>query len=227
MGKFLKLHHKVYQPPAGPTGTGAEAIWLFENNGDDEKGTYTIVATDGATYDGAVYVEGSYSGKCSTGDYFAVPQMDLGNEFTIVAEFNVAEASYQTVYSNLVGGDDGIEIRLHTDTDYIYVISGDNIDTDTAYASSAGMSVDTWHCLIITFDRTAGTCAIYLDGDDVTTDENLQPDFGNNAVARLGRSTTDDNQLWGYLDAVQIYKRILTSDERATIIATPGTEVFG
>ena len=206
---------------------GAESRWFFENNGNDEELRHNLSANGGATY-GTAYTpipQGSYYGDVNVaGRYFSYDSLSYGDAFTIAVEVYPSAGDYLTVWS-MFKDDDGIEIQIDQRNDDIYVITGSGGAATTASALNCGVASEEWQSLIVTVDRSGGTCAIWLDGVDETTSASISTTFDNSSPAWFGRSMDDDRQFFIAIDAAQLYFWKITDANIATIVATPGTEV--
>jgi hypothetical protein len=207
--------------------TGAESIWLFEDDATDEKGNHTLTATGGATYvTTPTPPQGTYGGDVNgLGRYFAVPSFDYGNEFTLVFEVYFGDSNGLTIYGAL-NANDGFRLYLNVTGDDAYFNTGNGTTTDAAVATNCGLSINTYTMIAVVVDRTAGTALIYVDGVDETDDSSIRTDFETSTTANIGSGYSPGTYLYGYVDAVQVYKWKLTSGDISTINTTPGTEVF-
>jgi hypothetical protein len=127
-------------------------------------------------------------------------------------------------------------LNIHTDGNYkgivgknyssSYMLSTGN-DGDKAISFYYGewqiiklnaFTLDTWHHVIVTFDRATTTATMYIDGSVVASDPAFNPTVvGDEGVIGIAiQPYTDwDYVLDGKLDEVVIYDRALTSDEVA------------
>lgn len=225
-GSGLTFPVQAYNAPisSGPC-SEATSKWSFENTGTDSIADNDISANGGALYSASYSADGSYSGSINaTGAYFSIPSIDYGDEFTLIFEARFGSATHNTLYS-AISSNDGFEIYIDGSGADIYVQTGNGSSNNYASALDCGISTGTFHSLAFVFDRTNGTCEIYVDGTKETTDNSILTDFENETTARMGLSLAGYNQYWGHVDAVQFYEYKVSSTGISTINTTPGTVV--
>jgi hypothetical protein len=87
--------------------------------------------------------------------------------------------------------------------------------------TSSAINNNTWHNIIATFNGT--TAYLYVDNVQADTDgaaaKTIQ--YHANCAFHLGDDNEGDYPFTGYLDAVYIWNRVITSGERATIQTKP------
>jgi Concanavalin A-like lectin/glucanases superfamily len=108
-------------------------------------------------------------------------------------------------------------------------------NSDNTLNSSATVNDDNWHHVVVTRSQTTGSRQIYIDGaldsSDVATTLLLNSPVLLTIGAKSDASNPDpsspdytgSNGYQGLLDDVQIYDRVLSSDEVAFLYANPGT----
>jgi len=205
--------------------TGSVAFYRFENNANDENGTYNATATGGATYTASTPLEGSYSGDVNGANrYFAVPSISYGNNFTINIWFRVfTGADYRTLYSTMASSD-GFKVQYDFDNDRVFVQTGNGTLTANSYStSSLGYTSGTWEHVAVSFNKTSSTCAIYFDGADVTSIAATRGDYATTGVARIGLSLDDGGDLYGDVGDARVFATSLNSTDIASLYANPGT----
>lgn len=227
VGQTILRTNSSYVPRPTGTMTGAESRWSFENNTTDEEGNHTLSVGGSATYNSVNSPPwGSYCADCNGGnEYFGVPSFDYSNTFTILLRFRIGSAAgTRTLYGALTGNN-GFEIQFDFASDRLEVLTGNGTSVTEAYSnSSLGYSNNTWYSVAVTFDRTNGTCKIYFEGSDVTSSGTTRTDYNTSVVARIGLSTDNSGDSWGYFDDVQVYLGILSPSSISTWHSTPGTE---
>jgi hypothetical protein len=205
--------------------TSSAAFYRFENNANDENGTYNATATGGATYTSSSPLEGSYSGDVNGSNrYFAVPSIPYGNNFTINIWFRVfAGTDFRTLYTNM-SSDDGFKVQYDFGNDRIFVVTGNGTSTQNSYStSSLGYTSGTWEHVAVSFNKTGGVCAMYFDGVDVTSLGATRTDYATTGVARIGIDLDDGSDLFGDVDDCRVFLSSLNSTDIASLYANPGT----
>lgn len=212
-------------PEDGCTDTGAEAIWLMENDATDENGDYDLTANSVTYGTSPTPPEGTYYANLNGTRYFDVPTMDRTSTWTFACEVYMGtSASY--VWSNREGSDAGYEgftVYINGSGDDIYLLTSDGTTVNNASALDCAVPSYSFFSLIVTYDD--GDVAIYLDGTDETDDSTASADFDTSGTSRIGsKMGTAGSYLYGHIDAVQIYTRVLDATEISDIVSTPGEE---
>jgi hypothetical protein len=160
----------------------------------DETGNYdgSQLGVNPITYSNAeVFVVGdpsNYHAVVTTNRGVSLPQMNLGDEFTVVS-YQTVERSYtsrQITFSNYAGND-GIELGIsrgaNSILDTIYATTGNGTNILNAQATPTDYTDQQVLHLIWVVDRTSGTITIYQDGVDVSNTTSARTDFENNAAS--------------------------------------------
>lgn len=87
--------------------------------------------------------------------------------------------------------------------------------SDHTFVTTASVSPSAWHHILAWSDHTAGKIFIELDGVQASTNNSRNP-ISSGQAFNIGRST-GGHYLDGRIDEVAIWKRILTSGERAQL----------
>ena len=187
------------------------AVWhySFDGNGVDNIGGYTAVDTS-VTWSPTVFVEGTQSVQLNGSSYkLWIPSSYDTNPDTLSVSLRIrltSNASSWTVMENFSATPFNIEWRAAGNDIRVYVGASYAQATNIA-GSSDPTPTGAWRHLVVTFVKSTGTTAIYVDGVDETDD----------ATSATGADLTGPFRLYGitrgYLDDLQGYEVELTSDE--------------
>ena len=184
------------------------AYWkLDESRGDfalDSSGN----GNDGTVQGGAVWSTGKIDGALSfdgIDDYVDVGDIDLTEAFTIAAWINISSMN-----TNMIAGKSyGTYQFFASPTGRLFF----QRNSSTPINYNAGLVVDRWYHVAVTFNTTDGM-VMYLDGSVVDTNSDTSITNDNDVVTKIGATGwTPQDFFNGTLDEVRIYDRALTSDE--------------
>jgi hypothetical protein len=193
--------------------------WTF----DDGSGTIaenTISGyPDGTLVDNAAWTttckEGSYAIDLDgDDDWIDIDTINVGNSFTITAWVNTAASGYNSILCNGPGGGASKEgFRLLLSDQRIKLETGNGTSGEISDTASDAFPVSTWAFVAVIVDRTNGTAKIYLDANDVTSDNDVRTDFDTNRVMRIGATTSDGADMDGIIDDLRIYDALLSESQ--------------
>ncbi|MCF6149578.1 MAG: hypothetical protein E3K37_13075 [Candidatus Kuenenia sp.] len=186
-----------------------------------EEGSGTVAGdSSGNGYDGTINGNAAWTtGENGNGgglsfdgvdDYVDVGDMDLTEVFTLAAWINI---------SNLTKG---MIIGKTYQTYQLFVTESGNIlfqrNSGTALNYNAGLGINTWHHVAVTFD-TANGMSLYLDGSLVDTNSDTSITAANDVSTKIGATgATAKNFFNGIIDEVCIYNRALSSQEVQNLV---------
>ena len=236
LGVFVfTAHLAIAAHPAGPAGYWA----LDEGAGTvatDSSGHSNDGAINGAVYAGSgAPVPGSADALSFDGvdDYVQVSdnaELDISTAITVAGWIRLDSFTQQATVAGKWR-----DISAANERGYLLVVATDGtprfyISTtgaDFAVATGAALSIGVWHHLLGTYDGT--TVNLYVDGTLVASTLQVGAIFLNDEPLLIGandgfggssRKFTD-----GTIDEVQIYNRVLTSDE-IEILSNAGDTLF-
>jgi hypothetical protein len=137
----------------------------------------------------------------------------------------------QAVFSNSNGGFTAAGIRLYINdfntTNGKVVLEEGNGSAGAGMGSNPGAfpSDGAWHNLAVTIDRTAGTAAAYIDGNQVAGSTSMRTDFPvSTPTDEVGIFGDRANfGLHGLVDDFRIYQGQLTQSEIRALVPEPAS----
>jgi hypothetical protein len=197
------------------------ARWRFENNGDDETGTYPLTVTTPANMfiqtspaEGVYYM--SFQGSTYYADAGIIP---LGDEFTISFYFvshNENSAARALLGNSKVYYPDGYVFYFDEIAKSVRFVTGDGTSESRKYiiSTTGAWNKGDWVHIAITGSRLTGIGKVYINGVDKTwtSSTGIFKTFKTTTPLLLGRSS-DPSQAWCYMDDSRIYNRMLTASE--------------
>jgi hypothetical protein len=159
--------------------------------------------------------------NCSDSNYVTLPSIAYGNLFTISFRllFEDSQIDQDFCIMNTLSGTgvgDGFQIIFNSGgSNTVKVYTANGTLTATANTGDRDLAFNTIHNIAITFNKTAGTCKIYVNGTDVTSSGTIRTDFGTTKTAQLCKDGGPlETTAWPQpLDEVQIYSDELTQSE--------------
>ncbi len=194
------------------------AYWPLDNNGSDFTGHgYNLSLYYGSGFtsshregSGSLLLNGS--NECATS-----PSIDPGNEFTITAWVNIPSGrpNIQTLIANGSSGSaaNGFKILVNTyaTTDRkISFESGDGSSSSITRSDAGVFEFDRWNFIAVTVNKSSGAARLYYNGKDVTATSASHTRFNTSAPMMLGIMSNGLFGMYGQLDEVRIYKKVLT-----------------
>lgn len=129
--------------------------------------------------------------------------------YTKEAWFYVSNLGLQ---NNLIsGGNDG-QHALYPSVSYGNRISAGHNGTWNAVQDPTPIVANTWYHVALTYDAATTTMKLYKNGVLVSTNTNVAPFIGGNAL-RIGSFDNGQNLLGGKIDEVRIWDRVLPEAE--------------
>lgn len=219
---------------------------------DEGQGT-TVDDITGNGYDGTLNgnigfstdaVMGIYSIEMdrNNGEFIDVGSMDLGEQFTISmwSKIDTSASNIQVLFANYPGGtsDAGLAVYVNeygtSDKSVRIYASADGSSYEKGASNDSVIVFGEWNHVAVSVDKTAGTAKIYVNGEDVTSDETIGTNFNSNTgINYLGAYTSGNWTIKGKIDDARIYNKKLSSLEIKEIIKANAEnygltfEVFG
>ncbi len=138
-------------------------------------------------------------------DYVDVGDIDLTDAFTIAAWIKLSSTGRYMI------------VGKTNQTYQFFVSSTGNLvferNSSPAISFNAGLEIDTWYHVAVTFNTTDGM-VMYLDGSAVATDSEITSTNTNNVATKIGATGwTAQGFFHGILDEVRMYDAALTAQE--------------
>ncbi|MFA5366325.1 MAG: LamG-like jellyroll fold domain-containing protein [Dehalococcoidia bacterium] len=197
------------------------ARWRFENNGNDETGTYPVTVSSPVNmFKTSTPAEGTYLLSADGSGYTAVtPAFPFGDEFTICLWYRTwnQNEGMPVMGNSKVYYPDGVILYADGNTSKMFkFVTSDGTSGNRKYIMSVDgvLPVGAWVHVVITGSRTnAALGKMYINGVDKTrgSSTGVFPTFKSNLPLYLGKSS--DSQGWCVIDDTRIYNRILTQEE--------------
>ena len=185
--------------------------------------------TLGGTYDGTYCVIGDGSLFFNGGDYVEVPNHESlnisdsnGNQGTLMAYIKIEDPSgvtYNRIISkkSIWNAPTGYELEVNPAQNIITFLAGDD-----NYARGELIATEEWMHVAVTFNDTVAT--IYVNGNDVTFDNNINPVESDDIPLWIGNLTGSEDDpegggFYGHIDEVGILDIALTGDEVRDVIS--------
>lgn len=202
----------VWEPAAFQGLPGYEVVYhLQETNFPylDSTLNYPALAGVAPTQAGGIVGNGEFFDGSS--DYLDAGDINLGNEFTESAWVNLptGESNIQGIWVNGAGGYSSAEIALfvnfyNTADGGVLVGTGDGTNGQQPETAPNLVTSNQWHLVTAAVNRTAGTVAMYVDGQLGGTGATMT-DFPTNADMELGRFTSGSFPFHGLMDEARIH----------------------
>ncbi len=210
---------------------GPIAHWRFNNStADDSGGNHPAVLAGGAAFaTGAM--EGSHAlNALAAADYANPGTIDLGQSFTFSGWVQIAAGTnaLHTIFATSATGSTtaGVKLFAYGSTNVqagrLRIETGNGTTGGDAFTNTGAFTFGQWNHVAVAVDRTTGTAAIVVNGQNATADATVQTDFPTNQPLLLARMTDGTGPLLGALDDARLYGRALTIEEiRVLSIRTP------
>ena len=183
----------------------------------------------GGAYDGTYCLIGDGSLFFNGADYVEVPHNELlnisdrnGNQGTLMAYIkieDVSEVTYNRIISkkSIWNAPTGYELEVNPSQNIITFLAGDD-----NYARGELIPTEEWMHVAVTFQDSIAT--IYVNGTDVTFDNNINPIVSDEVPLWIGNLTGSEDDpegggFYGYIDEVGVLDIELSGDEVRDIIA--------
>lgn len=223
-------------PPSagGPSAlyTSATAIWDFENNANDTKGTHNLTANGSITYSTTGEAQGTYwAGECDgSTDYFSLAgaQATFGftGDYSVSAWVNytyVQEGAYTGIVSY---GDGSNGWAVTTDgSRHVRVTHQDFGTPRHADFTGATLNNSTRYHVVVAYSDSGNTVTAWvsttsfgniINGTSVT--QNYNPTTSGTLPLNVARNIGPDDVLYGYIDEVVVFGgKVLNSTEAEAI----------
>jgi hypothetical protein len=190
-----------------------EAQWLFNNSPDDETGNHDATLLGGATYTTTNQIEGSHCVSVNGTDrYVDCGIIDVGSQFTVTGWYLKTGTYPRTLFANnYISTQSGFHAMVDCTTGEFLFYTSDGSTYQTAVSTPGLHRSGEWVHFAFVVDRPAGSCQIYVDGNNVTLNNAIFTNFETNATILLGQKPYGYHPLKGYLDDVRIYSGLLSS----------------
>ena len=182
----------------------------------------------GGAYDGTYCLIGDGSLFFNGADYVEVPHNELlnisdrnGNQGTLMAYIkieDVSEVTYNRIISkkSIWNAPTGYELEVNPSQNIITFLAGDD-----NYARGELIPTEEWMHVAVTFHDSIAT--IYVNGTDVTFDNNINPIVSDEVPLWIGNLTGSEDDpegggFYGYIDEVGVLDIELSGDEVRDII---------
>ena len=233
---FIAIKGERFQQAAGGGGpsalyTAAVAVWDFENDATDTKGTYDLTANNAPTYGTTTPPQGSYYAELSAASsqsftYADNPAFDLS-----ATDFGIAywiKRTSATSNQHAVGKYDGgagngwrISGGYHSGSDYsdfLRLYSGfSNSEADPG--DNGDFITTNWQCITWSFDNDTNTMTVWISestfGDiaNGTTFSGMTVDAAENTSPLYVGGYDATHLLTGSLDEMAIWHQELTATD--------------
>ena len=185
--------------------------------------------TIGGVYDGTYCLTGDGSLFFNGADYVEVPHNESlnisdrnGNQGTLMAYIkieDVSEVTYNRIISkkSIWNAPTGYELEVNPSQNIITFLAGDD-----NYARGELIPTEEWMHVAVTFYDSIAT--IYVNGTDVTFDNNINPIVSDEVPLWIGNLTGSEDDpegggFYGHIDEVGVIDIELSGDEVRDIIA--------
>lgn len=200
-------------PSCLPTPSGLVAWWAGDGNTNDQLGVHNGTAQNGLSFTPG-FVEQSFNFD-GFDDHMTVPDnpsLQITGELTITGWIKIDDPNLNNfmriISKKLNFGDlEGYEMEYNPQLDTLTLISsGNNL------AQATGVALDTnWHHIAGTID--GANAKLYVDGVDVTTDDNIDTLLAGNTHLSIGQISSGGAYFDGMIDELQLYNRALSQSE--------------
>ena len=203
--------------PISMDGASFDAGEIEEQRQDGTRATeLSLLGAEGFAldFDGGDYVN---CGSNSTGTGADITTGAL----SLVAWVKTTDSTVHTVIGK-VGGSSAhqYDLILLTNGYFRFLVGSGSVFKSIGF-NDTSLNDGGWHLIIGTWEQAGGTCHVYLDNvEDVTPNydgsfvtTNALGDGGNLYIGKRG----DGLNFTGSIDEVQIYDKVLTSDERTAL----------
>lgn len=192
--------------------TGTTALDYIGSN----DGTMTGYTFNDGNIWGDVNTDNDVINFDGTGDYVDTGLADLNSDITLSAWAKISSAAGSTVKGIV-----GIRDSVGNNRIYIGFVGGQtapvfSIGNPSINITGGSIGLDTWALITATYNNTTGAMELFVNGTSVGTQTSSRTDSGLNyfigAVNNAG-TPTSGTYLNGGVDDVQVYSRVLSSDE--------------
>lgn len=221
---------KTYSGGGGPSDlyTAATAVWDFENNANDTKGTYNLTENGTPTYSSGDKKQGSYAAdlEADSTQYFSHADnaaLDIGASdasWSMWVKFEtVANSQLINKYNGTDGG--GYLLQVDYDTAQHLKVKMEQSWSATENWTTWTPSTGTWYHIAISYDDSADQVTIWVSqssfGDVIngSTYTNTRQPTDNTALLKIGNYAS--SYFDGLMDEVVYWKgyEITATDAQA------------
>jgi len=204
-------------------GTGTVAV---DGSGNGNDGTlYNMEEADWV--DGAVGKALSFDG---VDEFVEIDDPVLGEAAITISAWvkKTAYTRYQGIVADYYGGYKNFILGYETPENSVAFYVGDGTSRDSIFIT--GFTQDEWHHIVGVFDGSAGTLAIYLDGNKQEKNTSIT-NVGSSQSPYCSIGRYSSYYFNGLIDEVRIYNRALTPSEIKALYLYPagnrGTRISG
>lgn len=211
-------------------GTGASAYYQFDENSGTSTSNFVTGMKPGALFGNATWTPGHFgtSAIALDGNYPSSVEInetpvDTSSSYTVTGalEFNSVGSGNQTAISidgNVISG---FYLQLVGSTLEYTVRSSDSTSSSATSVVGPTLTAGTWYQVTATYDASAQTVSLYVNGSLVGTAPFTTPwkAQGETLIGRGRYNYTPVDFVNGKVDDVHFYNRALTSSEVATLAA--------
>ena len=163
--------------------------------------------------------------------------LDLGNhsafnvgtgDFSVSAWINVTLGSGDAIKSIIWSRDTsspnaGFEFQADDGSDRLRVIFDDGDPAIEVLGTNNSLSSNTWHHVVMTVNRTSGTCKLYIDGSLNKTQDisSTTGSFSNIGSTSIGARSSTQQRFDGLIDELALWHIELSADDVAKIGSKP------
>jgi len=207
---------------------GLIAFWPFNGNANDESGNGNHGTVNGATLtsdrNGVAGNAYSFDG---VSNFISTKDIDLYDTATISVWVYPLTNSGSTGFSEAIidksndqYSNSGYSFLFNnTNTFGLYANIGWSGNTNNVIPSYTNLILNKWHHCLITLNN--GTAKIFLDGNIIKTQININSTSVNNENLLFGKSVWGANFFNGIIDDIAIYNRALTQAEITALYNGP------
>jgi hypothetical protein len=195
------------------------AYWKFDGNGNDVNGKYpAIVMHPEYQYETVSSLNGSkYLSTNNSEAYANAGVIPLQNKFTISFYFKTSNENSTTrpiLGISKVNYPNGYILYMDEIKKSITFATGDGTSQSRLITNDGVWAKSQWNHVVITGDKDSGTGEIYINKvkQTMVSSTGIFKTFRTDLPLLIGRSA-DLSQMWGYLEELRIYNKILITGE--------------
>jgi len=194
-------------------GSGTTAI---DSSGNNNNGTWSGTQSGDAGYyhtDGAPSF--SFAGNFSAGsDKVTVTNIDIGEARTIAFWAYIPSLSGTTEMISKSSSGNGIEVIVHSNSIYFYLMGSDVIGLA---ANAADIDVGSWNHIVVTYDGPNSTMRIYINGAQSGGTATAPNSISVVDTLRFGDWADDNRDFVGRLNDIRMYTRLYNASDVQTL----------
>lgn len=212
--------------------TAAIAVYDFENNANDTKGSKNLTASGTPGYSTTGEAQGTYWAGELSGAYFYRSDADFrfSGDYSVSAwvRYTYVQEGYYTVIAQCYeAGSEGDGWTIDTDgSRHLRVRHSTGFTVTSSVFSGATLSNSTRYHIVVAYSDSGNTVTAWVSqttfGDVINgTTVAMTANPGTSSAQRLniGYSTIDADELWGYIDEAVFWSSAITSTNASAIFS--------